>query len=143
MSVISAVQTFIKTYGSLKSGAPVWLSYLSEKPIEYSIVPLAGPQIVDEYIDGSTSREFPFALQSMESTIDELSRLNSHEFFEAFAEWLRTQSGLDTFSETLDMDEGQTPFKITALGHGALIQAGDSQTGIYQIQCKLEYEQTT
>ena len=140
MSVLSAIQTFIKTYSSLKKNAPVWVNFMGEKPTEYSIVPLAGAQITEEYINGGTSREYPFALQSMESTIDELTRLANIEFYESFAEWLRTQSDAGTFPT---MDSSQTPFKIMALGHGILLQQGDSKTGVYQIQCRLEYNQTT
>ena len=140
MSVLSAIQTYIKTYSELKTDAPVWVNFMGEAPTEYSIVPLAGPQIIEEYITGKTSRVFPFALQSMESTMAELERVANQEFFEEFAEWLRTQSEASNFPT---MGSGQTPFRIMALGHGVMLQQGDSQTGVYQIQCRLEYEQTT
>ena len=85
-------------------------------------------------------REFPFAFRSTESTAEDLARLENLGFYEAFAEWLREQSENEFFPE---MDEGQTPTKIYATGWDYLFQQGDSQTGIYQIQCKLEYEQNS
>lgn len=140
MSVLSAIQTYIKDCSELKDDAPVWVNYLGEEPGEYSIVPLVGAKIVEEYINGSTSREFPFALQSMESTLDNVGRVGSIEFYEVFGEWLRTQSEMNVFPE---MDDGQTPFKIEALGNGFLFKQGESQTGVYQIQCRLSYDQTS
>jgi len=140
MSVLSAIQVYIKTYSKLKKNAPVWVNYLGETPVEYSIVPLVGARIVETYLNDHTSREFPFAFQSMECTVDQLGRAATQEFYESFAEWLRTQNEADILPE---MDPGQTPFKIEALGNGFLFTQGDSQTGVYQIQCRLEYDQTS
>ena len=137
-SVLSSITTFVKGYSELKSGAPVWVNYLGENPIEYSIVPLPGTRIIEEYLNGSTFRAFPFAFQSVETTLDDLARLNTQSFFEAFAEWLRTMSEQGTFPV---MDTGQKPFKIEALGWGVMFERGEDETGIYQIQCNLEYEQ--
>ena len=139
-SVLESITTFVKGYSELEADAPVWVNYLAEKPVQYSIVPLPGSRIVEEYLNGSTSREFPFAFQSMDTTLDDLARLNTQTFFEAFAEWLRTMSNQGTFPE---MDTGQKPFKIQALGWGVMFERGEDETGIYQIQCSLEYEQTT
>ena len=138
MTVLSALQEYIRDYSELKEDAPVWVNYLGESPVGYSIVPLPGDRIVEEYITGNTSRVFPFAFQSMESTMDQLARENVQEFYEDFAEWLRTQSEAGEFP---DMDDGQTPYKIEAIGSGFLFAQGDSQTGIYQIQCQLLYDQ--
>jgi hypothetical protein len=138
MSVLSAIQEFIKGCSELDSDSPVWVNYLGESPVGYSIVPLPGDKIVEEYITGKTSRVYPFAFQSMESTLDQLARTNVHEFYEDFAEWIRTQSEQGVFPE---MDAGQTPFKIEAIGSGFLVAQGDSQTGVFQIQCQLLYEQ--
>ena len=138
MTVLSAIQDFIKGCKELKSDAPVWVNYLGDSPVEYSIVTLPGDRIVFEYINGKTSRVFPFAFQSMESTMDQVARENIQEFYEDFAEWLRTQSEQEVFP---DMDPGQRPFKIEAIGSGFLFAQGDSQTGVYQIQCQLLYDQ--
>lgn len=138
MSVVEVIQDFISGYSELDSDAPVWVNYLGESPVEYSIVPLPGDGIVEEYITGKTSRVFPFAFRSMEDTIEQISRINVQVFYEEFAEWLRTMSNQGTFP---DMDAGQIPFKIEATGSGFLFAQGDSQTGIFQIQCQLLYEQ--
>lgn len=140
MSVISAVREYFKTYTGLDDDAPVWINHLNGEPVSYSIIPIAGQQIVEEYLNGSTSREFGFAFQSVEYTLSEDVRLNTQEFFEELAAWLRSQSDAGTLP---DMDAGQTPFKIEALDWGALVRQGVSETGVYQINCRLEYEQTS
>ena len=138
MSIISAIQTYIKDYTSLKSGAPVWVDYLGSEPTEYSIVPLPGGRIIEEYINGNSLRSYPFAFQSMESTADDLERLGTQGFFEAFADWLeqQTESG-----DLPTLGAGQTAESIETTGWGYLFQQGESQTGVYQIQCLLVYRQ--
>ena len=138
MSVISSVKIYLATYSALKTGAPLWVDFLGANPTGYAIIPLAGTKIVESYIDGGSLREFPFAFQSMESTADELERLENNGFYEAFADWLETQT-LANILPTLGSK--QTAFKIEALGWAYLYEQGQSSTGTYQIQCKLTYQQ--
>lgn len=138
MSIIESVQTYIKTYTSLKSGAPVWVDYMGANPTEYSIVPLPGARIIESYITGGSLRSYPFAFQSMESTADDLERLGTQGFFEAFADWLEQQ----TENEILPtLGAGQTAESIESTGWGYLFQQGESDTGVYQIQCLLTFKQ--
>ena len=137
-SIIESVKDYINTYSGLKESAPVWVDYIGSTPTEYSIIPLAGARIVETYLNDTTLREFPFALQSMESTADELERLETQGFYEAFAEWLESQTLADEFPA---LESGKVVTKIEATGWSYLYQQGESQTGVYQIQCKLTYEQ--
>lgn len=138
MSIISAVKTYLATYTGLMSGAPIWVDYLGKTPTEYAVIPLAGTRIVERYIYGGSLREFPFAFQSTESTADELERLENNGFYEAFSDWLESQSLAGTLPT---LATKQTATEIQALGWGFLYEQGQSGTGIYQIQCKLTYEQ--
>ena len=137
MTVISGIQTYIKNYSGLASGAPVWVNFILNKP-EYSIVPLPGAHIVSTDINGNTLREFPFAFQLKESTADDPQRLANIGFFESFSDWLDAQTEAEDFPS---IGAGKTPEKIEALDHGYLFQQGESGTGIYQVQAKLTYEQ--
>jgi hypothetical protein len=139
MSIIGAVRTYIAQYTELETNAPVWVGFLGSKPIEYSIVPLTGNRIVESYLNGGSLREFPFAFQSMEYTADDLERLENASFYEAFAEWLETQSAAGTLPT---LDAGKQPVSIEATNWGFLYEQGVSDTGIYQINCKLVYEQS-
>lgn len=138
MSIISALKTYIQTYTGLDSGAPVWVDYIGSKPTEYAIIPLAGSKIVEQYINGGSMREYPFAFQSAEFTADELERIENSGFFEAFSDWLESQ----TLAGVLPaMGAKQTAWAIEATGWAYLFEQGNSDTGIYQIQCRLIYEQ--
>jgi hypothetical protein len=138
MTIISAVKTYIETYSGITTEI-VSVNYLPESPTNYSIVPLPGARIIETDIVGNTVREYPFALQSMESTADELERLENSGFYETFAEWLDTQTEAGTFPT---LDAGKTPTKIEATVGGVLFEQGQSDTGVYQIQCLLTYDQT-
>jgi len=114
------------------------VDYLGQNPTEYSIVPLAGARIIEKYLDGGSLREFPFAFQAMLYTADDATRLENNGFFEAFSDWLDSQTEAGTLPT---LASGKTPIKIEALGWGYLFQEGESGTGIYNVQCRLEYEQ--
>lgn len=139
MSIISALQTYLRTFTGLETDAPVWVDFLGSNPTEYSVSPLPGARIVETYINGSSLRQYPFAFNSTQSTADDLERLQNTGFFEAFAQWLEDQTEAGTLPT---LGAGQTAVEISATGWGYLFQEGDSNTGIYQIQCQLLYSQT-
>ncbi len=138
MAVIDAVRTYLATYSGLEAGAPLWVGFLGPEATEYAIVPLAGAKVIESYVNGASLREFPFAFQSMESTADNLARLEAIGFFEAFADWLESQSAAGTLPI---LASGKTAEQIEATGWGYLFEQGVSDTGIYQIQCRLIYRQ--
>lgn len=138
MSIISSVRTYLATYTGLKTGAPLWVDFLGNKPSEYAVIPLAGGKVIETYLSGKSLREYPFAFQSMESTADDLERLENSGFFESFADWLETQTEAGTLPT---LGTGQTTEIIEALGWGYLYEQGNSDTGVYQIQCRIVYGQ--
>jgi hypothetical protein len=140
MSIIGDVRTYLKTYSGLESGAPVWVGYLSPAPTEYAVVSIAGGKIIETYLNGASLREFPFAFQSMESTADDLERLETLGFYEAFAAWLESQTETGVLP-TLTGTPSKTPVLIEATSWGYLCQQGQSETGVYQIVCRLTYDQ--
>ena len=138
MSLISSIQTYIKTYTGLASGAPVWVNFLNAAPTAYSINPQPGARALETYINGSSLREFPFSLQIMESSADEPKRLATAAFAEAFVDWLESQTKAGAFPT---LATGQTPYLIEAVNWGYLEQQGESATAIYLITCRLVYDQ--
>lgn len=137
-SIIEALRTYIQTYTGLESGAPVWVHYLDAAPVQYSIFPLAGARVISEDILGNRRMEFTFALQSRESTSEDIDRLESMGFYESFAQWLDDQTRLKVFPS---LQSDLHPELIGALGWGILYQHGDDETATYQIQCRLVYTQ--
>lgn len=139
MTILGAIQTYIKTYGSLESNAPVLIDFLGVNPTGYSIVSLPGANVVERYLDGGSLREYPFALQAMFSTADDAERLENLGFFEAFADWLESQTAAGVLPTSLGT--GRTSEKIEATGQAFLYEQGVSGRGIYSVQAKLTYSQ--
>jgi hypothetical protein len=138
MSIIESLRTYLAAYTGLEDGAPLWVNHLRAMPTSYAIVQLPGARVLETEITGKTLREYPFAFQSMESTADDLERLENLGFFESFADWLEAQSEAGTLP---DLGAGKAATAIVATSWGYLFEQGQSETGIYQITCRLEYEQ--
>lgn len=138
MSILAAIKTYLETYTGLVEDAPVWVNFLGTLPVQYSVEPLPGDRIVKTYLNDATLREFPFAFQSAESSADDLERMANNSFYETFAAWLDSQDKAGVYPT---LAEGQKPLKIEAVTWGYLYSQGQSDTGNYQIVCKLTYEQ--
>jgi hypothetical protein len=141
MSIISALKTYLATYSGLTSGAPLWVDYLSSGVVGYSVMPLPGTKKVETFIDSARhyTAEYPFAFQVMASTADDPNRIANLGFFEAFSDWLESQTESGVLPT---LGAKQTPEKIEAIIGGYLLEQGSSETAVYQISCKLTYEQT-
>lgn len=138
MSIIQSLRDYLKAYSELEADAPVWVDHLGSDPTQYAVIPLAGGKVVATYLNGNRQCEYPFAFRSMESTADDLERLENAGFYEAFAEWLDAQTEVGNLP---DMGEKKTAETIEAVTWGYLYEQGQSDTGVYQINCKLTYEQ--
>lgn len=141
MGVLQNVKDFFLLHEAditLLASGELTSDFLSQQAGSYAIVPIPGERVVERYINGGGSCEFPFAFQSTERTDDEDGRIAAHAFYEALALLL------DQFSETgvlPTLGAKQDPFELRATGWGYLFSQGESGTGVYQIQCKLAYEQ--
>lgn len=138
MTILESLHTFILSYSGLETGAPLWVDFLGPATNQYSIESLPGERILEWYLDDSSLRAFPFALQSMRSTADQAERVGNNEFAELFSDWLETQWKAGNMP-TLDI--GKQSFKIEAVDWGVLYEQGQSETGIYSVNCRLIYKQ--
>lgn len=136
MTIISALKTFLTGYSGLSS-APLWVDYLGASVPEVSVVTLPGTKVLAHYIHGGSRRMFPFALQLKAATTDDAARLENSGFFEGFSDWLDQQTVAGTLPA---LGDGKTALAVGA-EVAFLFEQGQSGTGIYQIQCWLEYEQ--
>jgi hypothetical protein len=138
MSILSAIKSYLATYEGLEDGAPIWVDWLGANPIEYAIVPQPGEKILEEYIDGGSLRAYPFAVQCAVSTADDLTRLQNNEFFEALSDWMESQTEVGNLPT---LGANQAAQAIEAINWAFLYEEGQSDTGIYMIQCQLTYKQ--
>ena len=140
MTIISALKTYLATYSGLTTGAPLWVDYLSVGVLGYSVMALPGTKRVETYIDSNQHflAEYPFAFQVMASTADDPNRVANLGFFEAFSDWLDSQTEAGILPT---LGANQTAERIEAVIGGYLLEQGQSETAVYQISCKLTYEQ--
>jgi len=136
MSILLAVKEFVETYSGLKDGAPITSDHAGDTPTWYSLLPVPSDPVIHTYISGREKRQFTFAFQTTEYTADELERLENNAFFEGLSDWFKSQSEIGNLPT---LDTGLTPDFIEALTWGYLFEEGQSQTGRYQIQCRLVY----
>lgn len=137
MSMINAVRDFLLTYPPMADRL-IRVDALGSTPTEYAVIPLPGERITKKYINGGSEREFPFLIQSMESTADELERIENSGFYETLADWLEAQTDAGNLPV---LDSVKTAESIQAVTWGFVYEQGESSTGVYQITCKLVYEQ--
>src|SRR3990172_2623186 len=97
MSLIQSVKTYLLTYSGLADDAGFLIDVVGSVPTQYALAPLPGDPILETYVDGKTLRQFPFALQSQESIVDEAARIANYEFYEDFAAWIETQNETGAF----------------------------------------------
>jgi hypothetical protein len=137
MSMITAVRNFLLNYPPMADSL-IHVDALGENPTEYAVIPLPGDRKKKQYLDGGSDREYPFLIQSVESTADELERLENSGFYEVLADWLEDQTEAGNLPA---LSAGKTAESIEAVSWGFVYEQGASDTGIYQITCVLKYEQ--
>lgn len=137
MSMIEVVRDYLLTYAPM-GDALIHVDALGATPTEYAVIPMPGARVVEQYLDGGSLREFPFLIQSVFSTADEAARIENSSAYEDLADWLEAQTKAGSLPT---LDTGKTAESIEAVTWGFVYEQGESATGIYQITCKLTYQQ--
>lgn len=138
MTIIAALRAYLATCPALETGALLLVDHVGSTPFQYAIIPAPGTRIVSSFIDGGSIREFPFVFQTSTSTADDLERIENAGFNETFADWLEAQTEAENLP---DLGSKKQAMSVEATSWGYLFEQGDSETGIYQIVCKLTYKQ--
>ena len=139
MSVIASLRTYFLTCPALATGALLLVDHLGETPIQYALIPTAGEKVLETHVDDSSVRAMPFLFRSMESTADDLERIETAGFYETLGDWLESQTRARTLPS---LGAGKLAESIAAANWGYLFEEGVSSTGIYQISCVLTYRQS-
>jgi hypothetical protein len=74
----------------------------------------------------------------MALTADDATRITNSGFFEALSDWMESQTEAGTFPT---LNSNQHPTKIEATTQPFLFQNGESESAIYQMTCRLSYDQ--
>lgn len=135
-TITKGIQDYLKTYAPLANG--VYLDFVGENPTEYAVVMLPELEKIEEYIVSGGVYGRHFLLNMRAATVEDADRLINNGFYEAFAEWLRTQTEAGTLPS---LPTGFTAISIEALSNGFLMEASEVlSTAVYSINCRLVYE---
>jgi hypothetical protein len=136
-TIIKALRDYFLTC-PLMGKSKINVDFLPETGIEYSIDTTPATEIVKQYTDGSSIRQYLFVIRSVNDYgSDVLQNIANSGFYENLSAWLEMQSRAGNFPA---LPAGKTPIKIEAQSTGYLFTS-DAGSGRYQIQCRIEYLQ--
>lgn len=133
MSVIQAVRDYLLTCPYL-SQENINIDYLGSEAKEYSIDKISCEPIVRQYIDGSSIRQYQFALTSVESYSNDYSvNQKNIEFYEMFENWVHEQNAISNFP-----DLQEEVYAIEIIENSCLITK-EINTAKYQVKIRIIY----
>lgn len=136
-SLTDSVRTFLLGCPYLKDGV-FNVDYLGTSPTEYTVDTIPSDNIIKQYVDGSSVRQFVFAFGSVEpygSDVD--NNLANSTFYEDFAAWMDEKSRNREFP---DLGADKSAIEIKAQGAGYVVENTENAAR-YQVQCRLVYTQ--
>lgn len=137
MTVIQCVQEWLKTYNELSGRLDI--DFLDEEADTYSLDTIPCEEIIKRYKDGSTVKQFQFAVSSRRFYDQNIKQnLSNLQFFEDLTGWIETKSRK---RELPTMDKGRTPQKIVVTSTAYPFVISEDGKARYQIQMRLEYFQ--
>lgn len=137
MTVIQCVQEWLKTYNGLSGRLDI--DFLDEKAETYSLDTIPCEEIIKRYKDGSTMKQFQFAVSSRRFYEQNIKQnLSNLQFFEDLTEWIEKKSHN---RELPTMDKGRTAQKIVVTSTAYPFIVSEDGKARYQIQMRLEYFQ--
>lgn len=143
MTIIESVREYILKCPYLEDLAKVNVNFLPKDTNNYSIEEVPSQtgkgNIVKEYLDGSSEREFNFVFACIFDYSEDLQiNIENSGFFENFQEWIEENNLNDVYPK---LKEGLEPFSIAVTTTGYLFYVPEKMDrAIYQIQLKLLYE---
>lgn len=136
-SVIESIRDYICDCPLLKDGK-IGVDWLGDEPVEYVIEPVPAEPVVKRYADGGALKQCLFVFASRESYgADVLDNLGNCGFYESFAAWLEEKNNAGEYPA---LEGNKLATSIAATTCGYLFDA-TANTGRYQIQCNLQYQE--
>lgn len=137
MTVIQCVQEWLKTYKGLSGRLDI--DFLDEGADTYSLDTIPCEEIIKRYKDGSTMKQFQFAVSSRRFYDQNIKQnLSNLQFFEDLTEWVENKA----FRRELPaMDKNRTAQKIVVTSTAYPFVISEDGKARYQIQMRLEYFQ--
>lgn len=136
-SIIESIREFIYTCPFLENRR-VNVDYIGTE-MSYSVDPLPCTPVLATYVDGGKKKQYQFALTSNEE-YDGDARVNidNSSFYQHFEEWLEEQTEEGNLPELSNPKQAATG--IETLNSGYIFDT-ENKYALYQIECRLLYEQ--
>lgn len=134
-SIIQGITDYFMQCPLLKDGV-FRVDALGNEAVEYTIETGITAPIVQQYVDGSSIRQYQFNFGSREYySLDRLQNIQNSTFYEKLCDWVEAQSAAVILP---DMPEGCEPEKLTVQAPGYMFDASMTNAR-YQIQLNLTY----
>ncbi len=110
------------------------VDFLGEEPTEFAIVPIPINPILEQYVDGSSLRQYQFQLISCNYySADIMQNMANSSFYEKLYDLIEKNNDLGILPNIDGVES------IECLNNGAILDAG-TNTARYSIQIKVTYE---
>ena len=137
MTVMQCIQKWLKTYSGLSGRLDV--DFLDENADTYSVDTIPCEEVIKRYRDGSTLKQFQFAVSSRRFYEQNIKQnLSNLQFFEDLTAWVEKKAHA---RELPTMDKGRRPHKIVVTSTAYPFIVSEDGKARYQIQMRLEYYQ--
>lgn len=137
MTVMECVRAWLRTYPGLKGRLDV--DFLDDEADTYSVDTIPCEEVLRRYMDGSTVKQFQFAVSSRRFYDQNITQnLSNLEFFEGLTDWVEWKAILRDLPE---MDKDRTAQKIVVTSTAYPFVISEDGKARYQLQMRLEYFQ--
>lgn len=135
MTVMENVRAWLRQYPGLNGRLDV--DFLDEDADTYSIDTIPCEEIIKRYKDGSTIKQFQFAISSRRYYEQNIAQnLSNLDFFEKLTEWVEQKAQQHELPE---MDNNRTAQKIVVTSTAYPFEVSEDGKARYQQQMRLEY----
>ena len=135
MTVMENVRAWLRQYPSLKGRLDV--DFLGEDVDTYSIDTIPCEEIIKRYRDGSTVKQFQFAISSQRYYEQNIKQnLSNLKFFEDLTEWVEQKA---QHKELPQMDKNRTALKMVVTSTAYPFVISEEGKARYQMQLRFEY----
>lgn len=137
MTVMENVRAWLREYPGLDGRLDV--DFLDEAADTYSVDTIPCEEVVKRYLDGSTVKQFQFAVSSRRFYDQNITQnLGNLEFFEGLTAWVEQKAQA---RELPEMDGNRTAQKIVVTSTAYPFIVSEDGKARYQLQMRLEYYQ--
>lgn len=133
MSVIKVVREYLYTCPYL-SQENINIDYLGNEAKEYSIDKISCEPVVKQYVDGSSIRQYQFAITSIETYSNDYNiNQKNIEFYEMFEKWIHLQNKTSNFPNLKE-----DVYAIEIIENSSQITR-ETNTAKYQVKLRILY----